>query len=195
MTSIIYCKWAFFISITSPIHISNLSCEVNLFLSHHLASIKQTVIITTKWQNNFAHGKESTKLQPKRPKDIINNFSTIHLIFLISESAATKWKEWLRSGPGCIKPSQDKRVLNFCSGTINYCLEIIVTSSLNLKMFFANPNQVMSQAMGQLRVAQGLSFKDKQIVQRHWYVNEYLFLHKWDSFSQERFSTRLKWEF
>ena len=35
------------------------------------------------------------------------------------------------SGPGCIKPSQDKRVLNFCSGTITYCLEIVVTSSLN----------------------------------------------------------------
>ena len=42
-------------------------------------------------------------------------------------------------GPGCIKPSLDKRALNFCSGTTTYCFETIVTSSLNLKMFFCNP--------------------------------------------------------
>ena len=100
------------------------------------------------------------------------------------------------SGPGCIKPSQDKRVLNFYSGTITYCLEIVVTSSLNLKMFFGTWPRWCHKAMGQFWVAPSLiSFKDKQIVQSHWYVNEFLFLHKWDSFSQERFSTRLKWEF
>ena len=40
-------------------------------------------------------------------------------------------------GPGCIKPSLYKRALNFFSRTITYCFEIIVTSSLNLKIFFA----------------------------------------------------------
>ena len=37
-------------------------------------------------------------------------------------------------GPGCIKSSSDKRALNFCTGTITSSFEIIVTSSLNLKM-------------------------------------------------------------
>ena len=37
-----------------------------------------------------------------------------------------------RQGPGCIKP----------------CFEIIVTSSLNLKLFFCNPTKVPSQVGG-----------------------------------------------
>ena len=38
-----------------------------------------------------------------------------------------------RQGPGCIKP----------------CFEIIVTSSLNLKLFFCNPTKVPSQVGGE----------------------------------------------
>ena len=47
------------------------------------------------------------------------------------------WSGIRDPGPRCIKPSKDKRALNFCSGTIAYCFEMIVTSSLNLKMLFA----------------------------------------------------------
>ena len=38
-------------------------------------------------------------------------------------------------GPGCIKPSQDKRALNFCSETITYCFEIKLRVPLILRCF------------------------------------------------------------
>ena len=43
-------------------------------------------------------------------------------------------------GLACTKPSYDKRPLNGCSVITTYCFEIIVTSSLKVKMFFGNPS-------------------------------------------------------